>query len=137
AWPRPSRPGWRPKRQWFRSAQAPRRRGSWLAFSSCNSPSNEGLCRKSGEPALTAQGPAISRFERACRLRVGLRQIAGRNFVHAAVGRAAFQNESPVAIAAVDEAFFVDLHVDPRVPQRGRAIVGAAANVAGTVAPYA
>src|SRR5690606_27136149 len=66
---------------------------------------------------------------------VGLGQVAGRGLVQAAIGGATFEHEAPVAIAAIDVALLVDLHVDARMAERGRSVVGPTADVAGAVAP--
>src|SRR5262245_30974700 len=54
-----------------------------------------------------------------------------------ALGRAAAQYETAVAIAAVDVAALVDLQVHARVSERRRAVARAAANLSGAVAPHA
>jgi hypothetical protein len=51
------------------------------------------------------------------------------------LGRRALQDEAPVAVTAIDVTFLVDLHVDARMTERSRAVVLAAADVAGAVAP--
>ena len=51
-----------------------------------------------------------------------------------AVCRAAFQDKAPVAIAAIDIAVLIDLKIDAWMAERRRAIIRAAANVAGAVA---
>src|SRR5687767_11812286 len=93
-----------------------------------------------GERWLTVKPPGLgsgpSGQRRARRRGVRLRQVAGRGFVQPALGRAALEHEAAIAVAAVDVALLVDLHVDARVAERGRAVVGSAADVAGAVAPY-
>ena len=51
--------------------------------------------------------------------------------MHPALRRAALEHEAAVAIAAVDVALLVDLHPHARMAERGRAVVLAAADVAG------
>src|SRR5690606_2447887 len=64
-------------------------------------------------------------------------EVARGGFVQPAFGRAARQDEAPVAIAAIDIALLVDLHPHARVAERGRAVVRPPADVAGAVAPDA
>ena len=50
------------------------------------------------------------------------------------VGRATFQYEATVAIAAIDITVRIDLEIDQRMAERGRAVVRAGADIGRTVA---
>lgn len=51
-----------------------------------------------------------------------------------AVGGATLQNETPIAITAINIAMFINLKIDARMPQCSGAISCTAANGAGAVA---
>ena len=64
-------------------------------------------------------------------------KVAGIDLMDRTFGRPALEDETTIAIAAVDVTLLVDFQPDTRMAERRRAVVRPATNIAGPVAPDA